>query len=257
MMTIVKGSFFTVALFCALFHSCVSYAQAYGLGFHSHNEVQDKRTSLDLFPSGTYCPGGDFELSFELSFLPGHDAYFGYIFRLIKDDRENIDFIYDERSNLHRRFKMVLGEALTPIAFDLDSNRMFRKWNKFRVKFDLHNDRVIFFNDSNSYVQEKVGFSTNSCFRLFFGTNQYKQFQVTDVPPMKIRNVQLSRAGVVKFSWPLDEKDSLVAHELVNNADGRVLNPIWIRNEHYAWKDEQDLVLNGYASVAFNAEKGQ
>ena len=257
MMTIVKGSFFTVALFFSLFHSPVSYGQAYGLGFRSHIEVQDKRTSLDLFPSGTYCPGGSFELSFELSFLPGHDAYFGYIFRIIKDDKENIDFIYDERSNLHKRFKMVLGETLTPIAFDLDSNRIFRKWNKFRVKFDLDNDRIIFSTDSNTYVQKKVGFSTHNCFKLFFGTNQYKQFQVTDVPPMKIRNVQLFRKDVLQRSWPLDERDGAVAHELVNNADGTVLNPVWIRNEHYAWKEEQDLMLNGYASVAFNPSKGQ
>jgi len=257
MMTIVKGSFFTVLLFFSLFHSQVSYAQSYGLGFRSHNEVQDKRTSLDLFPAGTYCPGGDFELSFELSFLPGHDAYFGYIFRIIKDDKENIDFIYDERSNLHKRFKMVLGETLTPIAFDLDSNRIFRKWNKFRVKFDLDNDRIIFSTDSNSYVQKKVGFSTHNCFKLFFGANQYKQFQVTDVPPMKIRNVRLFKNEVLQRSWPLDERDGGVAHEGVNNADGTVLNPVWIRNEHYTWKEEQDLLLNGYASVAFNAQKGQ
>jgi DNA-binding SARP family transcriptional activator len=257
MMTIAKGSFFTGTLFFFLFYSHGSYAQSYGLGFRSHNEVQDKRTSLDLFPAGTYCPGGDFELSFELSFLPGHDAYFGYIFRIIKDDKENIDFIYDERSNLHKRFKMVLGETLTPIAFDLDSNRIFRKWNKFRVKFDLDNDRIIFSTDSNSYVQKKVGFSTHNCFKLFFGANQYKQFQVTDVPPMKIRNVQLFKTGVLQRSWPLDERDGLVANELVGNADGTVLNPVWIRNEHYAWKEEQDLMLKGYASVAFNAEKEQ
>jgi DNA-binding SARP family transcriptional activator len=257
MMTIVKGPFFTVTLFFSLFYSYVSHAQSYGLGFHSHDEVQDKRTSLDLFPAGAYCPGGDFELSFDLSFLPGHEAYFGYIFRIIKDDRENIDFIYDERSNLHRRFKMVLGEDLTPIAFDLDSNRMFRRWNSFRVKFDLSHDKITFSTDSSSYTQEKVGFTTGSCFKLFFGANQYKQFQVTDVPPMKIRNIQLSKKRIVQFSWPLDERDSGVAHELVSNADGRVLNPIWIRNEHYAWKQEQDLTLNGYASVAFNAGKEQ
>lgn len=257
MMTIVKGSFFTVIFFFAFLHCRVSYGQSYGLGFHSHTVVQDKRTSLDLFPTGTYCPGGDFELSFELNFLPGYDAYFGYIFRIIKDDKENIDFIYDERSNLHKRFKMVLGEDLTSIAFDLDSNRIFRKWNKFRVKFDLHNDQIIFFTDSNSFVQKKVGLSTHSCFKLFFGTTQYKQFQVTDVPPMKIRNIQLFKQGVVQRSWPLDERDGTVAHELVNNAGGTVLNPVWIRNEHYAWKEEQDLMLKGYASVAFNPEKEQ
>jgi DNA-binding SARP family transcriptional activator len=60
----------------------------------------------------------------------------------------------------------------------------------------------------------------------------------------------------VRFEWPLDERDSLVANEVLHHADGAVINPIWIRNEHYAWKEERDLSVKGFASVAFNAEKG-
>jgi DNA-binding SARP family transcriptional activator len=253
----IKGPFsIIILLFFTLIYAGVTHAQSYGLGFHSHDVVQDKRTSLDLFPGNPYCPRGDFELSFELSFLPGYTAYFGYIFRMIKDDKENIDFIYDERSSMHKRFKMVLGENLTRIAFDLDSNRMFKTWNKFRVRFDFKNDKLFFYTDTAVYVQEKAGLTGGSCFRLYFGTNLYKQFKVTDVPPMKIRNIRLSDKGSVRFEWPLDERDSLVANEVLNNADGAVINPIWIRNEHYAWKEERSLSVKGCASVAFNAEKG-
>jgi DNA-binding SARP family transcriptional activator len=253
----IKGPFFIIILlFSTLIYSGATTAQSYGLGFHSHDVVQDKRTSLDLFPDKPYCPPGDFELSFELSFLPGYTAYFGYIFRMIKDDKENIDFIYDERSSMHKRFKMVLGESLTRIAFDLDSNRMFKIWNKFRVRFDFKNDKLFFYTDSAVYVQEKAGLTGGSCFKLYFGTNLYKQFKVTDVPPMKIRNIRLSDRGSVRFEWPLDERDSLVANEVLNNADGAVINPIWIRNEHYAWKEERTLSVKGCASVAFNAEEG-
>jgi len=244
-------------LYILLLISFTASAQSYGLGFHSHTEVQDRRTSLDLFPNTPWCPKDSFTLSFELSFLPGHHEYFGYIFRMINDDKKNIDFIYDERSNLRRRFKMVLGDDLTHIAFDLDSNSMFRTWNKFRITFDPAADRIIFRNDSTAFVQEKAGLSPGSCLRLFFGTNQYKQFQVTDVPPMKIRNLQITRGGRLQYNWPLDERDSLTAHELVSGADGKVLNPIWIRDEHYSWRQEQDLILDGYASVAFNPQTEQ
>jgi len=252
MITIEKGILSIALLVMSLFIPSISSAQSYGLGFHSHTEVQDKRTSLDLFPAAPWCPGGDFELSFDLSFLPGYEAYFGYIFRMIADDRKNIDFIYDERSNLHNRFKMVLGEDLTRIAFDLDSNRMFRKWNTFRIKFDLHADKIIFSINNSTYVQEKVGLTPGSCFKLYFGANQYKQFQVTDVPPMKIRNLQLTQNETTRFSFPLDERESTVAHEMIHHADGKVLNPVWIRDEHYTWKEEEDILLNGYASVAFD-----
>jgi DNA-binding SARP family transcriptional activator len=69
---------------------------------------------------------------------------------------------------------------------------------------------------------------------------------------MKIRNLQLTRNGSTRFNFPLDERESTVAHELIHHADGKVLNPVWIRDEHYTWKEEEDLLLNGYASVAFD-----
>src|SRR6218665_2680474 len=85
-------------LFSILFHVSiynVCLGQSYGLGFESYEVVQDKRTGLDLSPEGTFQFDGNFEVSFEIAFLPGKKTYFGYIVRLIENDKKNIDILYD------------------------------------------------------------------------------------------------------------------------------------------------------------------
>src|SRR5579863_4999130 len=97
--------------------------QSYGLIFSSHEVVQEKRTSLDLSPDDSICLNHNFDLSFDCSFLPGHEIYFGYIFRIIavgKDGNDqNIDLIYN--TPLHN-FKIIVGENFSGISFSLDSS---------------------------------------------------------------------------------------------------------------------------------------
>src|ERR1700760_4738864 len=93
-----------------LFSSITTHAQSYGLVFGSHEVVQEKRTALDLSPDDSLCLGKEFTLSFDCNFLPRHEIYFGYIFRIIAlgaGTEHNIDLIYNPA--LHA-FKIIVGE---------------------------------------------------------------------------------------------------------------------------------------------------
>src|SRR3569623_1957385 len=126
-------------------------AQSYGLGFYSHEVVQDKRTSLELNLNNV--SGKDnFELSFDLSFLPNHPIYFGYIFRLIGDDKQNIDLIYDNQAN-SKHFKIIIGERLSKISFNIDDKQLFERWNKLRLFIDYKNDKLTVFSGSESFSE--------------------------------------------------------------------------------------------------------
>ncbi|MCW3092991.1 MAG: galactose oxidase [Ferruginibacter sp.] len=247
--------FFINLFFFFILFSNQGYSQSYGLGFYSHEVVQDKRTSLDLFPGKGHCFQDDFDISFEVAFLPDHIDYFGYIFRLIKDDKLNIDLIYDKRFMEKKHFKVVIGGKLSNIAFDIDNVSLFKKWNKFRLSFDLKNNRLTFYTEKNSFIQDGIGLAGGNCFKFYFGANQYEQFKITDVPPMKVRNIQIKNKGALQFSWPLDEKNGNVGHDLIGKMDAAVNNPIWIKNAHYDWKLLKEFSINGAAAVTFNSKK--
>jgi DNA-binding SARP family transcriptional activator len=252
-----KICFLLVLLLITAICSHTVRAQSYGLGFSSHEVIQDKRTSLELFPGEDFCTQQDFEIAFDLAFLPGRKDYFGYIIRVVSNERDNIDLIYDVRAEAGKQhFKLVIGGKLTNIAFDLDTGSLFRQWNRFRLQFDLQHDRLVLTQGRTIFTQHKIGLKPGDCFKIYFGASQHKQIKLTDVPPMKIRDIEISKGGTVKYRWPLNERDGNMARETGQGRDAAVVNPVWIKNLHYEWRLLKQITVKRSPSFAFNARQG-
>src|SRR5260370_8857234 len=150
-------------------------AQSYGLGFNSHEVVQDKRTTLDL--SLNNVPSKDnLEVSFDLSFIPNHEIYFGYILRLIGDDKQNIDLVYDNQFNT-RHFKIIIGERLSKISFNIDDKLLFDHWNKLTLLIDYKNDKLTVLSGRESFSESGLHLKQSTNYKLLFGANTSRQFQ--------------------------------------------------------------------------------
>jgi hypothetical protein len=229
-------------------------AQSYGLGFDSYEVVQDKRTGLDLSPENTFCFKKDFSLSFELSFLSDKKTYFGYIVRLIENDKQNIDLIYDNSSD-NQHFKLVIGDKFSRVSFDFPNGDLYKKWNKVTLKFNKQTNNIQVIYGDKSFSQP-VKLSGEGCFKILFGANQYKDFKSTDVPPMKIRNVAISEDAKIKFRWALDETDGAKAIEEIHGKDAVAANPVWIKKLHYEWQLAKTITLKDYIRVGFDENKG-
>jgi DNA-binding SARP family transcriptional activator len=235
---------FTIIFFC---HQAVG--QSYGLGFAGNEAVQDKRSRLDLSPGKTLCFSNNFELSFELSFLPDQHNYFGYICRIIENDHDNIDLLFDNLGNPVGHFRLVKGEQYSHILFDV----AFSHWNKIKMQFDLAKQTLTMHVNEQVFT-EKIALQPNGCFKLLFGANDYKDFKTTDVPPMKVRDIVISEDGAAAYHWPLNEADGLTAPEILHHHDAAVVNPLWMKKLHSSWQSVQTFSVNGAASVAFDPQ---
>jgi DNA-binding SARP family transcriptional activator len=252
-----KIRFLLFFLFITTICTQVGRAQSYGLGFSSHEVIQDKRTSLELFPGSNFCTQQNFEIAFDLAFLPGRKDYFGYIIRVVNNEQDNIDLIYDVRAEAGKQhFKLVIGGKLTNIAFDLDTGSLFCQWNRFRLQFDLQHDKLVLTQGKMTFTQEKTGLKAGDCFKIYFGASQHKQIKLTDVPPMKIRDIEISKGGTLKYSWPLNEREGSMARETEQGNDAAATNPVWIKNLHYEWRLLKQLTVKRSPSFAFNTRQG-
>lgn len=231
-----------------------SYAQSYGLGFYSHEVVQDQRTGLDLSPGETLCFRNNFEIAFDLALFTSHRDYYGYVLRLVADNNENIDLIYDKNAKENSRFKVVIGGQFSNIAFDIPESAIFSKWNALKLGFDYERKLLKITSGGRTY-QTAMKLKKNSCFKILFGANEYLDYKTTDVPPMKIRNVSITEAGAKKYFWPLNEYEGSVANEEMAGRNGLALKPLWIKKLHYDWQPLLSTVVDGPASVAFDAKK--
>lgn len=99
------------------------YAQFYGLSFYSHEVVPEKRTSLDLTTTSPLCLDKETEISFDLNFIPYQDIYFGYVFRLIFTNGQNIDLVYNQRTG---KFDFLIGEGFSQ-TFTIDTPQRYRQ----------------------------------------------------------------------------------------------------------------------------------
>jgi hypothetical protein len=230
-------------------------AQSHGLRFASYEVLQDHRTTLDLTPAKPVCFSGNLELAFDLSFVPKQKTYFGYIFRLIGDDKHNIDLIYDNGvAAANGRFRVIAGDKLSGIAFNVADQALFGGWNKFVVKLEAGSRKLSITAGGKTYTHT-MEIASGGCYQVLFGANQHKSFQTTDVPPMNLANVRLSLDGKPAGHWPLDEHSGEAARNLQGKVAGVTKNPVWIEKLHEAWQPRRRMVTSGFACSALDQKR--
>ncbi|MFB2118311.1 galactose oxidase [Parapedobacter sp. 2B3] len=231
--------------------SPIHLSAQYGLGFAGHEAVLDQRTGLDVSSGKQICFDGEAELSFELSFMPNRTDYFGYVVRIIANDKTNIDLLYDRLDNVEKHFKIVLGDKFSNIAFNIDSSKLFKEWVRIAIKLDAKSGLLTVTCGDNVYTG-KLAIGTQSCLKVLFGYNDYKTFKTTDVPAMKIRNVQIRKGKRLAHHWPLDEEEGKEIADVVGRMTASAINPQWIKRSHYEWGLLADVKISGRASTAFD-----
>ena len=224
--------------------SGVALAQSYGLSFNSHDVVQEKRTSLDLSPGDSLCFEKKMTLQFDMRLMPNKPVYFGYLVRIINGN-QNIDIICSQN-----QFKIVNGQQLTNIAFTIDTVTLYNKWSTFSLSIDLAARRLQFALNDKNIGQCDVQLSGH-CYRFLWGANDDQRFNTRDIPPMRIRDVQLLNGGKPKHHWVLADTSGAISTDLISKKQARIKNAVWVKPLHQHWQLEADFKVAGIAGVTY------
>ena len=224
------------------------YSQSYGLQFSSHEAIPEKRTSLNLTPGEPLCLKEDTQISFDLKFVPGLNAYFGYVIRLITTDNQNIDIVSIDKSG---NFNFVIGESFS-YAFKIDSSSLFGKWNHCEIRFDKNQKAVSFFLNNRLVVKGSLNFANAICYKVFFGTNNLERYKTIDVPPMHLKDINIAENKKRKYFFPLSDTGGNVAVDIIGKKVAEIKNPLWIAPRHLHWKQIQTIETAATPSVAFD-----
>jgi len=240
----------------------ITPAQSYGLVFSSHEVVQEKRTALDLSPDDSICLAGNFTLSFDINFLPRHEIYFGYVFRIIAvgnpGNEQNVDLIYNQAL---KTFKVIVGENFSGISFSVDSMKLYRDWTRFTLHADLDKHLLQFSVDDHPVGSSPIptaatgpGASIGNCFKFLWGANDFRKFRTRDIPPMQLKDIHLTD-GAVRYEWPLDETAGETSLDKIGRHPARIKNPVWLKPKFQQWELIGSFAVNGYAAAAYDPKK--
>ena len=252
---VIKSKFSTslyVYVYCTVTFLLISTkisAQSYGLRFAGHEEILEKRTVLNLTPERPLCFNGNVELSFDLMLAPNYSIYFGYIFRLIQNEKQNLDLLYDQKS---KSFKVIINGRFSRSTIQLDSAQLVNQWNQFAIKLDLNQHKLLVYANKKLVISDTIPFDESGCFRLFFGGNEFKGFRSKDLPPMSIRDIAITEDGKRSYHWPLNEIKGNTTKDEIAGQMASVKNPVWIKSLHNEWQLAGQFTVKGGASVAFN-----
>src|SRR5690349_19351219 len=234
--------------FCWVFCVCTNtQAQSYGLQFSSHETLAENRTSLNLTSEGTICYKQNLEFSFDFSLLPNYSIYFGYVFRLINDQNQNIDLIYNQKE---RTFQVIFGESFTNLNFTIDDSLLMSDWIKMKFVIDANKGLTLSY--LNKQLHSKPLGLKSTCFKLIFGVINEHDFVSRDTPPMKVRNISIKPDGKEQYFWALNETSGNEAMDRLQQKKGKVINANWLQPKHYQWELVESLKIKGSPSIAFN-----
>jgi len=228
-----------------------SYGQEYGLEFAAKPISKDQRTKLDLNPDGYYSFRGDFELSFSIQMRDQGPATFGYIARIVDAEGRNIDIMFNGPES--NSLQVIYGQSLTYITIPDNAPDIYEQWTEIRLKYDILNKALHFQTPDTSVSQQNVNFSGK--IKVYFGRNDFRPIQTTDVPRMNIKDIRVFQKGQCLHHFPLDELAGDEARDILSDRRANIQNPRWIKSRYHNWTWSFDTYLDGNAVMCY--EPGQ
>jgi two-component SAPR family response regulator len=239
-----------ILLLLLLFFSTKLAAQDYGLEFMGHEVIPDHRTSLTIGEKKKICFDEDFELCFDIKFKKNVVSYFGYVFRIVNDDGQNVDLLFNARKD--KKFRIVNRDLIIATNFGLDSAKLYSTWSRMKFKFNAQNSEMSLYLGERLIEKKQISFNPKACFRIYFGGNKDNKFSTKDALPMYIRDISLLQGSKEIYSWNLKEVYGNIATEALKANSGEVTNGFWLLKRHYEWINTIDTSFGGQAVFYFD-----
>ncbi len=249
-----KHSIFKLLNSIILLHTvaCLHGQENYGLTFNSFNVRQEKRTSLVIGDSQPLCLSDNMDISFDFYLIPDRSIYFGYLFRMINNDGQNIDLVYNQKEEI---FNTIIGDSFCNINFTIDKSELYHKWTN--IRYHISKGILYCYINQKLYKTAPVSLKDN-CFKVVFGSCDYKDFSTTNVPPMVIRNIGIADQEKLKYFWPLSSpEENDIIEDSIHHLIAKASNPVWSENLHKNWQLLTSIEVNGKASNTFDQESEQ
>jgi two-component SAPR family response regulator len=224
----------------------------YGLEFNSFEEVKEKRTglNLNLIEPNSFSEG--FSLSFDVAFKSKTKYSFGYVFRIIGQNEQHIDFLLND-TNLIVTYS--LGKAIATCSFR-EINSSFDEYLPFKITLDTKDNQLNITLGTATFSSKAVSMKDFKKANIIFGKCDYPQHQTSDIPKMTIKNIRINndKEEPVYF-WPLSKHTQTGVYDELKNHFASVENPQWVLDNHALWVKQITFNTQTNPQIAYNPDE--
>lgn len=227
-----------------------------GLRFSSHEAIKDQRTSLNLTPEYPFSISDGFSMEFDALFRSG-DGGFGYVFRIIGDNKANIDLVSNLGSSA-TTFSLIFKEmVLFTFKWEDIPKGEIGSWIKVKLQLDKDSHLSVSLNGFSK--KEKLSeLADLQEFDIMFGSCKFTSFLSTDVSPMTVKNIRIYDGNQqILRNWELARHHQNYVYDELTQAKAVAHNPNWEINKHLEWKKERSFQISNLIGVAKDEENGR
>ena len=228
-----------------------------GLYFASHETIQDRRTSLNLTPSGPRAFPDGFSLEMEANFRNG-DGFYGYVFRIIGNGDTNIDLVSNLASPSANFWLVVKDKVLFSLKWEDIPEGSFDRWIKINLTVDTRDGSLTLWFNGKTLKTRSLDIKELNRFEMSFGACRNPAFLNTNVAPMSLRNIRIrnTKQWVVN-EWKLSKHRQNRVFDEIDQSEASVENPVWNIDNHLKWRKVVSLKTDTLLGITADEEGGR
>jgi two-component SAPR family response regulator len=245
-----------IILFCLFYFLSCSLALAqepqYGLKFNSNGYEPEMRTSLDLFPDGFLSFHEGFTMSFDVKIDLKEIHSYGYIFRIIDKNENNIDLLLGNKNILS--FSSSIGDVVFNKAFD-EIALYPGQWLHVQLRMDVENEELEIRIGKATQKRKLPGIKNFKEIAIVFGKNNYSKMLAIDVPDMTVKDIKIENQNTTLYHWKLAKYVPGGVYDEIKNHFAKCDNPNWVLTRNTTWQKEITFASDGHPYIAYNTGK--
>ena len=206
------------------------------------------------FPDG-------FIMEFDVSFKQILQT-FGYVFRIIGENNEYIDFMLSRTRNsrvLEPQLATVYksGQKLWSPTFE-ELGTDFDQWIKVKLLLDPSKGVLKLFINGKEFEQAEDYFKNLKDIRVVFGKNDILSYETNDVPTMSIRDIFIKNIDDTPvYYWKLSQHTTNGVFDELKGRFASCMSPRWILDSHTYWQKAVSFTTDVHPQIAFNRKEDQ
>lgn len=240
---------FYLAIFTLISLYSFSEGVNYGIFIRSYPASNSSWSELEIEYGKAFHFRRHFSIEFEI--YVRDDCPFGYVFRSIGDDNNNIDLFFTVGEGDKRFPAIRILDSIHILTHELERNT----WLPVKLEINRPKQTVMLkFGAETKTIKYK---SRAKELKFVFGKSTKNGIETKDIASVNLRDIKVESDHRLIRHWPLKKYNNNISYDELKNVPAVSKNAQWLIEDHLILKPILKKNFNLAPSVAFNSKTGE
>jgi DNA-binding transcriptional activator of the SARP family len=220
----------------------------YGLYIKAFPSNDQEKTSLVLENNQPVKLQKETSMSFDM--YVRKENVFGVVFRILTNNKDNIDFVFTVGENDKRYPMLIINESVYLLSREIKCE----EWMPVNITFSRsHNQLSIEYNGEK--LTQSLSFSKINNMHVSFGICPFENYTLYDIASVNIRDIKITDKKKLRRFWKLEKHRNNLTLDSVASVPAGTVNAQWLTDIYSTWKTVFSEKIPDNSLFAYNREE--